>query len=102
VALVAVYLIACVCRTILPELGWRITTSLFVIRVACVGLGLVGAYGFMWFCMHEPHIVRNPDVARIYMFSMVGVSVAVGEFLARRYLRTKGIFDKKKHIPWVY
>jgi hypothetical protein len=101
-AIVAVYLIACACRATLPDLGWRLTSILFAIRALFVGLGFGASQLFVYFCINPPHFVRNPDTARIYMFAMVAVCVAVGEFLARKYLRSQKIFEKRKHIPWVF
>ena len=85
----------------MPGLEMRTKLSLFVLRAACAGIGTAAAYGFLWLCIHK-YIVRDPDVARIIMFAMVGVGVVIGETIARRKLKGLSYFRGRKIIPFTY
>ncbi|MDR3690629.1 MAG: hypothetical protein P4L46_14720 [Fimbriimonas sp.] len=102
-SVVAVYLIACLCRATLPQLGWKLTTTLFAIRfaVSLAGLGLAEA--FVWFfCAHGPHLIKNPNTAEDLLFFAFGLSVVAGELIARRQLRASNLFPKGKWLPLIY
>ena len=101
VSIAVFYLLCCSCRLSMPGIDMRPKLSLFLLRVACASAGLIAAFGFLWMCMHL-YIVKNPDTARIYMFGLFGLGVAVGEGLTRRRLRAMPEFRKKKFVPLTF
>ncbi len=85
----------------MPGLETKQKLRLFLYRVISTGVSLAVAYGFLWLCM-KGYLVRNPDVARIYMFVFLAVGVIVGETLSRRALRSFSAFRDRKFIPITY
>ena len=101
VSLVVFYLLACSCRLSMPGLDMKRKLRLFLYRVIAVGIGLAVAYSFLWLCINR-YLVRNPDTARVYMFSFLAISVIIGEMLSRKKLRSFSEFSKRKFIPMTY
>jgi len=85
----------------MPGIEMRPKLSLFLLRMACAGLGLALAYTFLWLCMTR-YVVKDPDVARIYMFALFGLGVVAGEIWTRKRLRSMVQFQDKKFVPLTF
>jgi len=100
-AIVALYFLICAVRTSMPKLSGGAKARVFLMRIAAAAVGLALAYGFLWLCTHGKG-VRDPDDARQIMWLLLGVCIATGEYLSRRYLRSLNFFPQNRMIPWTY